>query len=112
MQVWASRLHRISRNSGGLEIIAGSHRSLIGDSKKGISSELVESGILTEEELKRAESIQLEPGEFIIFHSWFCTAVRPTDLMSGAPRPTSSAPKGHLHHERDRVVDLLAAQGS
>ncbi|MEE9255094.1 MAG: phytanoyl-CoA dioxygenase family protein [Pseudomonadales bacterium] len=74
--VWLG-LDRISRNNGGLEIIPGSHRSLIGDWKNGISSELMESGTLKEEELKRAESVQLEPGEFIIFHSWLLHASAP-----------------------------------
>lgn len=67
--VWMG-LDKISRENGGLEVIPGSHRSLIGDWKRRIRSELVESGALTEEERARAEGVDLEPGEFIIFHSW------------------------------------------
>ncbi len=85
--VWMG-LDKISRENGGLEVLPGSHRSLIGDWKKRVRAELVESGTLTAEQLKRAQSIELEPGEFIIFHSW---------LLHGSSPNTSSERRAALN---------------
>ncbi|MGB5587275.1 MAG: phytanoyl-CoA dioxygenase family protein, partial [Gammaproteobacteria bacterium] len=43
---------------------------LIGDYQKRIKAELLRSGALTEEEISRAVTLDLKPGEFYIFHSW------------------------------------------
>ncbi|MEZ5559132.1 MAG: phytanoyl-CoA dioxygenase family protein [Pseudomonadales bacterium] len=56
--------------NGGLEVIPGSHRTLIGNYNKQIRSELIETGALSDAELARAKPVVLKPGEFIIFHSW------------------------------------------
>ena len=60
----------ISPDNGGLEVIPGSHRGLVGDYNKQIKSGLVDSGALSQAELDRAVPVLLQPGEFIIYHGW------------------------------------------
>ena len=69
LAVWMG-IDPISPDNGGLEVIPGSHRQLIGDYNKQIKSGLLESGALTRADLDRAVPVLLEPGEFIIYHGW------------------------------------------
>jgi predicted dehydrogenase len=63
-------LDKVSPENGAMRIIPGSHRRFYGDHEKRIRAELVESGALSEEEIASALSLDLEPGQFYIFHSW------------------------------------------
>jgi ectoine hydroxylase-related dioxygenase (phytanoyl-CoA dioxygenase family) len=51
-------------------VIPGSHQRLIGDYNKQIKSGLLDSGALSQADLRRAVPVLLEPGEFIIYHGW------------------------------------------
>ncbi|MGB5590194.1 MAG: phytanoyl-CoA dioxygenase family protein [Gammaproteobacteria bacterium] len=67
--VWMA-FDEVNAANGAMQIIPGSHRLLIGDYQKRIKAELLRSGALTEEEISRAVTLDLKPGEFYIFHSW------------------------------------------
>lgn len=67
--VWMA-FDQVDAESGAMQIIPGSHRLLIGDYQKRIKAELLRSGALTDEEISRAITLDLKPGEFYIFHSW------------------------------------------
>lgn len=67
--VWMA-LDHVDLGNGGLQIIPGSHKRLIGEYNKQIKSGLVESGALTRADLERSIRVILKPGEFIIFHAW------------------------------------------
>lgn len=69
LAVWMG-IDSISPDNGGLEVIPGSHRRLVGDYNKQIKSGLLDSGALTRADLDRAVPVRLEPGEFIIYHGW------------------------------------------
>jgi predicted dehydrogenase len=69
LAVWMG-IDEIDPGNGGLEIIPGSHRRLIGDFNKQIKSGLLESGAMTQADLERAVPVLLRPGEFIIYHGW------------------------------------------
>lgn len=69
LAVWMG-IDSISPENGGLEVIPGSHRKLIGDYNKQIKSGLLDSGALTAADLERAVPVLLEPGQFIIYHGW------------------------------------------
>lgn len=69
LAVWMA-LDVVDLSNGGLQVIPGSHKRLLGDYNKQIKSELVESGALTPDDLQRAVPVVLQPGEFIIFHAW------------------------------------------
>ena len=63
-------IDEIHPGTGGLEVIPGSHRRLIGSYNEQLESGLVESGALGDAELARAVPVVLRPGEFIIYHGW------------------------------------------
>ena len=65
---WA--FDEVDAENGAMQIIPGSHRLLIGDYQKRIKAELLRTGALTDEEIRRAVTLSLRPGEFYIFHSW------------------------------------------
>lgn len=67
--VWMA-FDNVNAENGAMQIIPGSHRLLIGDYQKRIKAELLRTGALTEEEIGRAVTLDLKPGEFYIFHSW------------------------------------------
>ncbi len=69
LAVWMG-IDAIAPDNGGLEVIPGSHRRLIGNYNKQIKSGLLDSGALTPADLDRAVPVLLEPGEFIIYHGW------------------------------------------
>lgn len=69
LAVWLG-IDSIAPDNGGLEVIPGSHRRLIGNYNKQIRSGLLDSGALTQADLERAVPVLLEPGEFIIYHGW------------------------------------------
>jgi predicted dehydrogenase len=69
LAVWMG-IDAISPDNGGLQVIPGSHRGLVGDYNKQIKSGLVDSGALGQAELDRAVPVLLQPGEFIIYHGW------------------------------------------
>lgn len=67
--VWMA-FDEVDAENGAMQIIPGSHRLLIGDYQKRIKAELLRTGALTDEEIRRAVTLSLRPGEFYIFHSW------------------------------------------
>jgi predicted dehydrogenase len=72
-------LDAVDLENGGLELIPGSHKRLIGDYNKQIKSGLVEKGVLTASDLERSVPVILKPGEFIIFHAWLLHGSGPND---------------------------------
>ncbi len=69
LAVWMG-IDEIDLGNGGLEVIPGSHRQLIGDYNRQIKSGLIESGALVTADLEQAKPVILKPGEFIIYHGW------------------------------------------
>jgi predicted dehydrogenase len=67
--VWLA-LDDVDLDNGGVEVIPGSHTRLVGDFDKRIRAELVEKGVVTQEDLARAVSVPLAKGEFFMFHGW------------------------------------------
>jgi predicted dehydrogenase len=67
--VWMA-FDEVDAENGAMQIIPGSHRLLIGDYQKRIKAELLRTGALTREEISRAVTLDLKPGEFYLFHSW------------------------------------------
>jgi len=63
-------LDRVTAANGAVRVIPGSHKRLVGEFDKRIRAELVEKGDVTAEDLARAVTFELEPGEFYLFHSW------------------------------------------
>ena len=63
-------IDEVTLANGCMQVIAGSHRELVGDHEKRIRAELVEKGELTREDLARAVPLELAPGQFYLFHSW------------------------------------------
>jgi predicted dehydrogenase len=63
-------LDRVTSANGAVRVIPGTHKRLVGQFDKRIRAELVEKGDLSGEELSRAVTFELEPGEFYLFHSW------------------------------------------
>ncbi len=76
LSVWMA-IDKSDMGNGALQVIPGSHLRLVGNYNKHIRSELIESGAVTEQDLQRAQSIELKPGEFIIFHSWLLHGSQP-----------------------------------
>jgi hypothetical protein len=87
LAVWMG-IDEIDPDNGGLQVIAGSHTSLIGDFNRQIKSGLIESGALTQTALERARPVVLAPGEFIIYHAW---------LLHGSGPNTSSRRRAGLN---------------
>lgn len=63
-------LDRVTAANGAMRVIPGSHKRLVGDFQKRIRAELVEKGEVSDADLSRAVTFELEPGEFYVFHSW------------------------------------------
>lgn len=74
--VWMA-IDETGPENGGLEVIPGSHQTLIGDYNKQLGSRLVESGALGSEQLARTVPLRLRPGEFVLFHGWLVHGSRP-----------------------------------
>jgi predicted dehydrogenase len=67
--VWMA-LDDVDLENGGLEIIQGSHRGVIGDYDLQTKSRLLESGALRHDEVARALPVKLRAGQFILYHAW------------------------------------------
>jgi len=63
-------LDKVNDENGAVRVIPGSHKRLVGAFDKRIRAELVEKGEVTDEDISRAVTLALEPGEFYLFHSW------------------------------------------
>jgi predicted dehydrogenase len=63
-------LDRVTAANGAMRVIPGSHKHLVGEFDKRIRAELVEKGDVTADDLAKAVTFELEPGEFYLFHSW------------------------------------------
>ena len=63
--------------NGGLEVIPGSHKRLLGDYVNRSNSPIVEVEGLSQADKDRAEPFSLKPGEFMIFHGWLLHYSRP-----------------------------------
>lgn len=87
LAVWMG-IDGIDPENGGLEVIPGSHRRLLGDYNKQIKSGLVEEGVLSPADLERAVPVLLQPGEFIIYHGW---------LLHGSSPNTSARRRAGLN---------------
>ncbi|MBW2500215.1 MAG: phytanoyl-CoA dioxygenase family protein [Deltaproteobacteria bacterium] len=78
VSVWMA-LDEVTAANGAMQVIAGSHNELVGDYKKRIRAGLIEKGDLTQEELDKAITFELKPGQFYIFHSWLLHGSDPND---------------------------------
>jgi predicted dehydrogenase len=67
--VWLA-LDRATRDGGAVKVLPGSHRRFFGDWRKNIHAELETTGALDGVDLSDAVSLEADPGEFYIFHSW------------------------------------------
>jgi len=63
-------LDDVDEDNACVQVIPGSHRRLVGDFGMRIRAELVEKGVVTEEDLSRAVPMRLKKGEFFLFHAW------------------------------------------
>jgi predicted dehydrogenase len=72
-------LDDVGPDNGGLELLPGTHRTLVGDYNKQIHSQLVESGTLGPNDLKCAVPVPLRRGEFILFHGWLIHGSGPNE---------------------------------
>jgi len=63
-------LDDVDEENACVQVIPGSHRRLVGDFNMRIRAELVEKGVITEEDLNRAVPMRLKKGEFFLFHAW------------------------------------------
>lgn len=67
--VWLA-LDDVDRSNACVEVIPGTQTRLVGDAQMRIRAELVEKGVLTQEDLDRAVPMNLKKGEFFLFHAW------------------------------------------
>jgi predicted dehydrogenase len=104
--VWMA-LDKVDLSNGGLQVIPGSHKRLIGNYNRQIRSELVETGALTPEEMEGAVPVILEPGEFIIFHAWLLHHSGPnTSERRRAGLNVRFAPEGYECEEEFQYIPL------
>ncbi len=93
--VWMA-FDEVSEANGAMKIIPRSHLDLVGDFKKRIRAELIEKGVLTQEDLARAVTFALRPGEFYIFHSWLLHGSGPnTSKIRRAGLNSRYSPQGY-----------------
>jgi 1,5-anhydro-D-fructose reductase (1,5-anhydro-D-mannitol-forming) len=81
-------LDRASAASGALRVIPGTHKHLYGDYRARLRARLVEDGAINEELLNEAVTLELEAGEFYLFHSW---------VLHGSPPNATSARRAGLN---------------
>jgi predicted dehydrogenase len=67
--VWLA-LDDVDESNACVQVIPGSHTRLVGDFSMRIRAELVEKGVISEEQLNSALPMRLKKGEFFIFHAW------------------------------------------
>lgn len=104
-------LDAVDQENGGLELIPGSHKRLIGDYNKQIKSELVENGVLTRSDLARAVPMILKPGEFIIFHAWLLHGSGPNDSdRRRAALNVRFAPPGYECEEEFEYIPIECSE--
>jgi ectoine hydroxylase-related dioxygenase (phytanoyl-CoA dioxygenase family) len=73
-------LDRVTAENGAVQVLPGSHRRLIGDFRKNFHAELLKKGDLSAEDLASAVTLNLEPGEFYLFHSWLIHGSAPSSI--------------------------------
>jgi predicted dehydrogenase len=111
ISVWMA-FDKVDAENGAVQILPGSHKDLIGDYHKRIRAELVEKGALPEDEIAKAVSLDLEPGEFYIFHSWLLHTSGPnTATRRRAGLNMRYAAQGHEYEEQWVYIPLLCADG-
>lgn len=73
-------LDRVTAENGAVQVLPGSHKRLIGDFRKNFHAELLKKGDLSAEDLASAVTLNLEPGEFYLFHSWLIHGSAPSSI--------------------------------
>jgi len=73
-------LDRVNAENGAVQVLPGSHRRLIGDFRRNFHAELLEHGALRQEDLAAAATLNLEAGEFYLFHSWLIHGSAPSSI--------------------------------
>jgi predicted dehydrogenase len=73
-------LDRVSAENGAVQVLPGSHKRLIGDFRKNFHAELLKTRALSREDLAAAVTLNLEAGEFYIFHSWLIHGSAPSSI--------------------------------
>jgi predicted dehydrogenase len=70
-------LDDVTRSSGAVQVVPGSHHWLIGDYRRNIRADLEGSGVLADLDLESAPFLEAKAGEFFLFHSWILHASGP-----------------------------------
>jgi ectoine hydroxylase-related dioxygenase (phytanoyl-CoA dioxygenase family) len=92
-------LDDVSRASGAVQVVPGSHRWLVGDYRQNIRANLEESGALDGVDLANAPFLEAKAGEFFLFHSWILHGSAPN--RSPARRAGFNARYAALGQESD-----------
>jgi predicted dehydrogenase len=92
-------LDDVTRASGAVQVVPGSHRRFFGQYQDNIRAGLEQSGALAEVDLENAPYLEAKAGEFYIFHSWILHGSAPN--RSPARRAGFNARYAALGHELD-----------
>ena len=106
--VWLS-VDGATNASGSVKVVPGTHRKLFGDWRSGFHSRLEERGAMSDLDTAKSISLEAEPNQFYLFHSW--TLHTSTGNTSGSARTglvmRFVAPEDALHPEFG-YIDLMA----